>query len=281
MPKVSVLMPVYNEERRISSAIVSILNQTFTDFEFLIINDGSQDNTAEVVRSFTDKRIRLINNGKNLGFVQSLNKGIFLALGKYIARIDADDLALPTRLEKQVEFLEQNPDVAVLGTAAFHNDEIRKEKFIRVPPTEDYEIKCEMVKYVPLEHSSIMVRIAVLKEMGGYDEHYDDVEDLELWIRIGRKYKLANLSEPLIIRNVRPDSFWFSNYNAVTRQLKFSKMAKQAISAFHLSNWYYFYVLTKVIYGIVPHCIKRLIRKIASKSLEIEIEELPSTVIVY
>ncbi|MFQ6113124.1 MAG: glycosyltransferase family 2 protein [bacterium] len=275
MPKVSVILPVYNEEKWVSSAINSILNQTLADFEFLIINDGSQDNTEEVVRSFSDSRIKLINNEKNLGLAQALNKGLFMALSSYIARIDADDLALPTRLEKQVKFLEENPEVAVLGTAAYHNDEIRKEKFIRIPPTDDHEIKSEMVKYVPLEHSSIMARTSVLKEMGGYDDHYDDIEDLELWIRIGRENKLANLSEPLIIRNLRPDSFWFSNYSAVARQLKFSRVAKKAISAFNLPKWYYFYTLTKVFYGIVPNSFKRLARKIASKSIETPVRELP------
>ncbi|MFQ5824314.1 MAG: glycosyltransferase family 2 protein [bacterium] len=281
MPKVSVLLPVYNEEKWIASAIRSILNQTFNDFEFLIINDGSQDKTESIIRSFSDRRIRLINNDKNLGVVKSSNKGIFSADGEYIARVDADDISLPSRLEKQVQFMEQHPEVAVLGTAAYHNNKIRKEKFIRIPPLDDYKIKCEMVKYVPLEQSSVIARTSIMKEMGGYDESYDDVEDLELWIRIGKMFKLANLSEPLIIRNVRPDSFWYSNFNVVARQLKFSKVAMKAISTFDLPKWNYFYILTKVIYGIVPHSIKRLIRKIASKSLEIEVEELPSTVIGY
>lgn len=275
MPKVSVILPVYNEEKRLASAVKSILNQTFTDFEFLIINDGSKDKTDDVIHSFSDNRIRLINNEKNIGLVRTLNKGIFLAQGEYMARIDADDLALPTRLEKQVNYLEQNSEVAVLGTAAYHNDEIRKEKFIRIPPMNDYAIKCEMVKYVPLEHSSIMVRTSVMKEVGGYDEKFDDIEDLELWIRIGRKYKLANLSEPLIIRNIRPNSFWYSNFNIIVRQLKFSKVAKKAISSFDLPRMYYFYIITKVIYGIAPNSIKRLARKIISKSVETEVENIP------
>jgi glycosyltransferase involved in cell wall biosynthesis len=277
MPKVTVLLPVYNEEKRVASAIRSILTQTFTDFEFLIINDGSQDETEAVIRSFSDSRIRLINNQQNLGLVRSLNFGIQSARGIYLARIDADDLSLPTRLEKQVSFLDRNPEVAVLGTAAYHNDEIRNERYIRVPPFDDHEIKREMVKYVPLEHSSIMTRTAVLREMGGYDENCDDIEDLELWIRVGKKYKLANLAQPLIIRNIRSDSFWWSNYNVVARQLKFSKVAKAAIPSFDLPKWNYFYILTKVLYGVVPNSFKRFARKVASKSVEIEVEELPST----
>lgn len=275
MTVVSVLLPIYNEEKRVATAIMSILNQTYTDFELLIINDGSRDKTEAMVRSFSDSRIRLINNNKNLGLVKSLNKGIFSAKGKYIARVDADDPSLPTRLEKQVQFMEKNPEVAVLGTAAYHDDEIRKERFIRIPPNDDYKIKCEMVKYIPLEHSSIMARTAIFKEFSGYNEKCGDIEDLELWIRIGRKYKFANLLEPLIIRNIRSDSFWFANYNSILRQLKFSKVAQKAISSFDLPKWYYFFIFSKVFYGLAPSLLKRFVRKIASQSQETHVEYFP------
>ncbi|MFQ5825385.1 MAG: glycosyltransferase family 2 protein [bacterium] len=276
MPKVSVILPVYNEETRVATAIMSILNQTYTDFEFLIINDCSQDNTETVIRSFRDKRIHLINNENNLGVIRSSNKGIFSAVGKYIARIDADDFSLPTRLEKQVHFLDQNPEVAVLGTAVYHNDNMRNEKFIRIPPQKDRHIKYEMVKYVPLEHSSVMVRAKVLQDFGGYDENYGAVEDLELWTRIGKKYQFANLSEPLVVRNIRPNSYWHTNYNELVRQMKFAKVAKLAIFSFSLPKLYYFYVWTKVFYGLAPNQVKRLARKILSKSQEIKINSVPS-----
>src|SRR5580698_9685158 len=108
-PKVTVLMPVYNGEKYIKEALESILQQTFIDFEFLIINDGSTDNSVSIIKSFNDNRIRLIHNEKNSGLVYSLNKGIGLSNGEYIARMDCDDVSIPERLEKQVGFLNSNP----------------------------------------------------------------------------------------------------------------------------------------------------------------------------
>ena len=117
MPRVSVLMSVYNtEEDFLRDAIKSILNQTFTDFEFLIINDGSKNNAEEVILSFNDDRIKYILNEKNLGLIDSLNKGLSLAQGEYIARFDSDDISSNKRLEKQVEFMDKNPNVGLLGT---------------------------------------------------------------------------------------------------------------------------------------------------------------------
>ena len=115
MPKLSVIMPAYNAEKYIGEAIESILNQTFTDFEFIIIDDGSSDHTADIIKGFHDERIRFIQNEKNSGVANTLNKGLELSQGEYIARMDADDISLPARFEKQVAFMEANPDVAVVG----------------------------------------------------------------------------------------------------------------------------------------------------------------------
>ena len=109
-PLVSILMPVYNSEKYLREAIKSILNQTFTNFELIIINDGSTDNSLKIIKSFKDNRIKIIKNKGNLGLIKTLNKGIDLAQGKYIARMDADDIAMPKRLEKQIAFFNENPD---------------------------------------------------------------------------------------------------------------------------------------------------------------------------
>lgn len=115
MPKISVVMPAYNAEKYIGEAIESILNQTFKDFEFIIINDGSVDHTKEIIREYNDPRIVLLENDKNRGIVLSLNKGLDAATGKYIARMDADDIALKNRFERQVEYLDEHKDIGVLG----------------------------------------------------------------------------------------------------------------------------------------------------------------------
>ena len=115
-PIVTVLMPVYNAEKYLAEAINSILNQTFTNYELLIINDGSTDKSEEIILKYSDKRIRYIKNDKNIRLVATLNKGIELAKGKYIARMDADDISVPTRLEKQITLLENNEDIGVCGS---------------------------------------------------------------------------------------------------------------------------------------------------------------------
>ena len=116
MPKITVLMPVYNGEKYLRESVDSILNQTFTDFELLIINDGSTDSSMEILNSYSDSRIRIVTNEVNLRLIKTLNKGIDLATGEYIARMDCDDIADPKRLEIQLQYMEKHPDVAVCGT---------------------------------------------------------------------------------------------------------------------------------------------------------------------
>lgn len=124
MPKISVIMPTYNAETYVREAIESILNQTFADFEFLILDGGSKDKTIEIIESYNDDRIKIY---KNCGTIpQSLNKGIKEATGEYIARMDADDISLPNRLKKQLNVLQKNKDIAILGTKAqiLHNNHL-------------------------------------------------------------------------------------------------------------------------------------------------------------
>jgi glycosyltransferase involved in cell wall biosynthesis len=118
-PKLSVIMSVHNGEKYLREAIESILNQTFTDFKFIIINDGSTDNSLAIIRSYDDKRIRILNNGTNIGLTKSLNKALKQAKGKYIARQDADDVSLPDRFEAQLKYFVQYPEVALLGTSTY------------------------------------------------------------------------------------------------------------------------------------------------------------------
>ncbi len=116
--KVTILMPVYNGEKYLKEALESILNQTFTNFEFLIINDASTDNSKNIINSFNDHRIKLIENKENLGLTKSLNKGISISQSEYIARMDADDISLPKRLGIQVKFMDKHPEIGAVGTWA-------------------------------------------------------------------------------------------------------------------------------------------------------------------
>jgi glycosyltransferase involved in cell wall biosynthesis len=197
MSKITVLLPVYNTAKYIENAIKSILNQTFTDFELLIINDGSTDKSVEIIKTFKDKRIQLIHNPVNLGLIKALNKGINLAKGKYIARMDADDVTMPNRLEKQVAFLENNPEYALVGTQAnfIFGDKLSKTLFSMETSSEILPVLS--LFSCPFIHPSVMIKTAILKEFY-YNEGFTAAEDYELWTRILKKYPCANLSESLL-----------------------------------------------------------------------------------
>ena len=198
-PKVTVLMSVYNGERYLHESIESILNQTFKDFGFLIINDGSTDNTPKILKSYKDQRIKIISNKNNLGLTKSLNKGIKLAKGEYIARQDVDDVSLSERLEKQVKFLNSYPSYAAVGTFTKIINEDSKVIFLLRNPIYFHEIKRALMINNCIVHGSIMMRKNCLLETSFYDESMKRSQDYELWLRLSEKYKLANLPEFLYL----------------------------------------------------------------------------------
>jgi glycosyltransferase involved in cell wall biosynthesis len=196
-PAITVLMPVYNGEKYLAQAIQSILGQTFEDLELLIIDDGSTDRTSEIIKQFGDPRIRAINNEKNIGLIGTLNKGIGLASGRYIARMDCDDWTAPDRLSKQWSFMEIHPEVGICGTWV---KTIREsEGGLWVYPTSNADIRCRMLFSCTLAHPSVMIRRAMLAENHlEYAASYIYAEDYELWSRCMDHCSLANLPEPLL-----------------------------------------------------------------------------------
>ncbi len=195
--KVTVLMPVFNSELFIKAAIDSILVQTYTNFEFIIINDGSKDGSDAIIRSYIDKRIRYIDNQKNKGIVATLNEGLALSTGKYIARMDADDISLPHRLEKQVAFLENNPDYKLCGSKAIAINFEGKKLYKLNRPTDFEHIKVFNLFRNAFIHPTIMADTKVLKEFG-YQEDYKYAEDYLLFSQLTINYKVANLDERLL-----------------------------------------------------------------------------------
>lgn len=193
-PKISVIMSVYNGERYLREAIERVLNQTFADFEFIIVNDASTDSSLSIIRGYHDDRIRIIENSENIGLTKSLNKAIKQARGEYIARQDADDISLPTRFQEQVSYLERHPDVAVLGTSVYRIDERGKvvgKMILRADASK------KLFKRNQFSHGSIMVRKAVLDRLGGYNELFRYGQDYELWLRIARHNQVRNLKKIL------------------------------------------------------------------------------------
>lgn len=201
-PKISVIMPAYNAEAYISDAIESILVQTYGDFEFIIMDDGSKDRTLEIIKKYDDSRIRLIQNESNLGIIKTLNKGISESRGKYIARMDADDVSLPERFRLQVEFLEANPQVALVGGQFSYIDGNGKIFAHEKVPTDNDTLQKQLLKYCCFAHPTVMINATVLKEIGGYNEQTRHAEDYELWLRIAEIHKLANLSESILLYRV-------------------------------------------------------------------------------
>lgn len=199
--RVTVLMPVYNGEKDLRGAIESILCQAYPAFEFLIINDGSTDRSVEIIQSYQDPRIRLVHNDKNLGLILTLNKGMALSRGEYIVRMDCDDVSLPGRIQKQVHYMEKNPDVGISGTWVQMMG--AGKRTIRYPIEHD-SIRCHLLFYSPLAHPSVILRKDMMETHGlSYDTSYVRAEDYELWVRAGKYVKLGNLGEPLLQYRVR------------------------------------------------------------------------------
>lgn len=194
-PKISVIMPVYNAGKYLKDAIDSILNQSFSDFEVFIIDDRSTDDSLETIRSYKDERIILIEKEINTGYTDSLNMAIKLAKGKYIARMDADDISLKDRFLKQYNHMEANPDIMLLGS--FYQV-IGKEKVFRFPKSYE-EIKVFALTQNPVPHPTALIRSSVLHDNKlFYDRSYEPAEDFELWTRIIKLGRVENLQEVLL-----------------------------------------------------------------------------------
>lgn len=199
MPFVSVILPVFNGSLYLRRSIDSILNQDLRDFELIIINDGSHDDSAVIIKQYSDPRIHYFYQD-NLGLADTLNRGIGLARGKYIARQDQDDVSASNRLSLQVDFLSNNPEYAMVGSAAEIWVNGKKSSRVLRHPISDAELRFGLLFRNYFVHSSVLIRRDVLLEFGGYSTNPErqPPEDYELWSRISRKYKLANLIEPLV-----------------------------------------------------------------------------------
>lgn len=197
-PLVTIVLPCYNAEKYLRECITSVLVQTFTKFELLIVNDGSTDGTFDIIRQFSDKRIISIHNERNEGITNSLNKGIQLARGKYIARIDADDLMHEERLQKQVAFLEnnKNKDIVMVGSHHYVIDELGKQIGLKQYPITCNEIKVLAHFQNPFSHPSVMFRSIIFKKIR-YTNRYRHAEDYNLWFRILKGHHVANIPEML------------------------------------------------------------------------------------
>lgn len=217
-PRVTVLMPVYNAASHVAAALESILVQTWRDFEFLIIDDGSTDRSAQIIRSFGDIRIRFVSNGRNLGLIHTLNNGLDLAQGKYIARMDADDISLPRRLERQVDFMDRNPAIGACGTWV---ETFGERNEVWHYPVEPEVVRVHLLFRSALAHPAACLRRAAFVEHGlRYDDHYPHAEDFQLWQRASEYFPIANMDKVLLKYNIHSSSSSLSNQEAQAQTLR-------------------------------------------------------------
>ena len=210
MPRVSVVTSVYNGEAYVEECIDSILNQTFQDFEYIILNNGSTDRTAEILNHYTDSRIHIIHQ-ENLGISRSLNKGINLSKSELIARLDADDYALPQRLEKQIAFMEQHPKVVLCGSRfkelVGENFSPQKVQFVE----QDKDIRKTISRFNPFSHSTTMIRKTAFTKIGGYNKNFEYSQDYDLWIRLLNVGEASILKEELVVARLAEQSTSYKN----------------------------------------------------------------------
>ena len=197
-PKISVIMSVYNGMPFLKEAVESVLKQTYKNFEFIIIDDGSKDKSWQHLKSLKDARIKIIKNKKNLGLAASLNKALRHTLGDYVARMDADDVSYPERLTTQIKYMEKNPQIDICGSFVSVIDKDGKIIGQIKKPLTDSKIKKELFWLPPLLHPTWFARKEVFEKLNGYDEKWDYVEDFEFLTR-ARDFTMANIPKNLVL----------------------------------------------------------------------------------
>jgi glycosyltransferase involved in cell wall biosynthesis len=206
MPRISVVTSVYNGEAYLEECVDSILNQTFQDFEYIILNNGSTDRTPEILKSYPDPRLRIIHQ-ENLGVPKSLNKGISLCRSDLMAHLDADDYVHPQWLEKHIEFMIQNPDVVICSSRfeELFNGKLYPQSFPLIEG--DHEIRKSLCFMNPIPHSFTIIRKTALLKAGGYDPKLIIAHDYDLWIRLLEEGKGHNLNDTLGVCRIHTASF--------------------------------------------------------------------------
>lgn len=232
-PRVSVVMAVHDGERYIGAAVDSVLTQKFRDLELIVVDDGSTDRSAEIVREHADPRVRLIANGRNLGLAPSLNVGLAEARGEFVARLDADDVAMPQRLAEQVAFMEARPEVALLGSWYTEMAADGTPGAQCRLPTRHWDLRWHLCLYTPFAHSAMLWRRALVAEqIGQYDERLAYSMDFDFWRRIAERLDVANVPESLLYLRAHEHSMT-STYGERARE----GLRLQAAYAARLLGW--------------------------------------------
>jgi glycosyltransferase EpsE len=268
-PRVSVVTTVYNGEPYFDRAIPGILGQTFDDFEYIIVDDGSTDRTGEMLREVAarDARVRVLSPGR-VGFCRAANLGIEAAQGEIIARQDFDDRSYPERLRRQVDFLDAHPKIGVVGGHYVLVDENRNERYVRMPPSEHEDIVLAMTRHIPMANTFSTFRRQVWVEAGGYPVVLD-LEDLLFWLKaVKLGWRIANPREVMGEHFVHASSFFHRTYKYADRQRNLARVQARVVRELHLPAWMYVYAMGRYGYAYCPTLVKRAIRRTLGGSRE-------------
>jgi glycosyltransferase EpsE len=261
-PRVSVVTTVYNGEPYGDRAIPGILAQTFKDFEWILVDDGSRDRTPEMLDALArrDSRVRVFSPGR-LGITAAANYGVSQARGEYIARQDFDDRSYPERLQLQVALLDASPDVGVVGGYFVVVDENRGERYVRMPPMEHSAIVLAMAKSIPLANTIAMFRRQVWIDAGGYPE-VADLEDQLLWLSAAKLgWRFANVPEVVGEHFVHGASFFHRTFKYADRQRNLARVQAKVVRELRLPRWMYLFALGRYTYSYCPTGLKRVLRR--------------------
>ena len=251
-------MAVFNGEQYLTEALDSVFCQTFTDWKLLVIDDGSTDRTPDILAAYAkfENRIRIVKQA-NQGQTAALNKGLLLSKGVYLARLDADDTMHPNRLEMQIRFMDEHPEVVLVGTAVNYIDESGTVFNTKYVPCEHEAIQKAARRLNPFFHSSVMFRRAVVSEIGGYNPKYGPAQDYELWIRLLSIGSVANLSQPMV--NIRYHDMQMSS-SIRKRQIRETiQIRSKAAVRYRFGLMDYIHLCKSVVQYILPErCAERL-----------------------
>jgi glycosyltransferase involved in cell wall biosynthesis len=260
-PDISVLMSVYNSADLLPKALQSLLDQNHTQWELVVVDDGSSDDSLTILENFkktVDQPVHILKNEKNLGLTKSLNKGLKIAKGKYIARLDADDWFHPKKLKKQFQFMEDHPDYGIVGSwyTNYFSDRKSSEVVVK-PPTESKAIQKYLLFSNPFAHSAVMIRRDAFDVVGLYNESIRLGQDYELWWRFSKHFKMGNLNENLCFRLVE------------TISDTDSKLRRQMVQSVNTRWRYmnrknplnYLYLVHPLLIAYTPNSIRKIVRK--------------------
>ena len=266
-PGVSVLMAAFNAGEWIADAVASVLAQTHRDIELIVIDDGSTDATPGILARVDDPRLR-IERQSRAGLTRALNHAIRPARAPLLARLDADDIALPDRLERQCTFLERHPDVGLLGGAAREVDAGGSVVREVHPPTDDTHIRQALIRYNAFVHSSMIMRRTLVESFGGYNERWPVAQDYELWMRLSRRTVLANLDDVVVIRRLVPGRVTAERDGARLRAE--ARVRWAALRAGQYPWWTAVYAARPALALALPPPLRRALRRAVAAPAETE-----------